>query len=397
MGLINMKLWSKGYDVDKLIEEYTVGNDFELDSYLIKFDVIASKAHAKMLFKQSHIKEDELNLLLKGLDEIMNLSENNKFTISQEDEDCHTAIEKYLTENYGDVGKKIHLGRSRNDQVLVALRLFYLDKIKQIQSKIDQVNKTINEFILKYPDVPIPGYTHMQFAMPSSIKMWSESFIFALSDYKILLDSVEKVMNQNPLGSAAGFGVPLDIDKEYTAKELNFKSIQSNPMYCQLSRGNFEGQFLSTMSGIMHILNKIASDVILFSMPHFGYISLPKELTTGSSIMPNKKNPDVLEILRANYSVALGKEFEVKSIIGNLISGYNRDIQLTKKPMFEAINILESSLEVVVLLFSKLVVNEMNCKKWMLPELYATEEAYNLVKKGKSFRDAYEEIGRKFV
>jgi argininosuccinate lyase len=243
----------------------------------------------------------------------------------------------------------------------------------------------------------MPGYTHMQLAMPSSIKMWATSFIDALSDYEILLDSIKKIMNQSPLGSAAGFGVPLDIDKEFTAKELGFEKVQSNPMYCQLSRGNFESQFLSVISGIMHIFNKISSDLILFSMPHFGYFFLPKELTTGSSIMPNKKNPDVLEILRANYNVVLGKEFEIKNIIGNLISGYNRDIQLTKKPMFEAIEILENSLDVVTLLFAKLEVNEDNCKKWMLPELYATEEAYNLVKQGKSFREAYKEVGQKFV
>jgi argininosuccinate lyase len=238
----------------------------------------------------------------------------------------------------------------------------------------------------------MPGYTHMQKAMPSSTKLWAEGFIETLEDDIVLLSGALSIIDKNPLGSAAGYGVPLDIDKNITKKELGFKANYSSVTSVQISRGKHEAIILNALVNVMYTLNKIASDMILFSMPEFGYFSLPAEFTTGSSIMPQKKNPDVLELVRGKYSIVLGYEFQLKSLIANLISGYNRDLQLTKEPLMKGFDTVKECVEIMTLVVNGLKINTKKCTKAMTSELYATEEVYKLVKKGKSFREAYKEI-----
>jgi argininosuccinate lyase len=394
-----MKLWQKNYNVNKDIGAFTVGNDYLLDQKLVKYDCLASIAHAKMLGKIKVLKKQEVVKLVNALKQIINLQSAGKFNIKQQDEDCHTAIENFLVNKLGNIGKKIHTARSRNDQVLVALRLYEKYELVETKQLLSALKKALIAVIKKHGSIQIPGYTHMQKAMPSSIKMWLGSFVYAIDDDIQQLNATLKLIDQSPLGSAAGFGVPVfDINKKYTAKQLGFsKSMQS--MYSQMSRGKFEANIINVMTQVMVTLNKLATDMIMFSMKEFGYISLPKQFCTGSSIMPQKKNPDVLELVRAKYSVVLGEEFKVKSMVSNLISGYNRDLQLTKEPLMNSIEITKQCVKIMVLIVNGTELtkeNKENCKKAMTPELYATEEAYKLVKKGMSFRDAYQKIGEKY-
>ncbi len=392
-----MKLWQKNYNVDKEIEKFTVGNDFLLDKKLVKYDCIASIAHAKMLKKIGILSNSELNKIIKGLNEIIKLDRKDKFKISQEDEDCHTAIEKYLTKKYGNAGKRIHTARSRNDQVLTALRLYEKEELKEIKALLGQYKASLLAAIKKYGKVKIPGYTHMQKAMPTDIKTWLGSFVSSIEDNLKLLDAAYSIIDQSPLGSAAGFGVPsIKIDKNMTASLMGFSKAMDNPMYAQLSRGKLEATILHLLSQIMLDLNKLSTDLMLFSMQEFSFMSLPKEFCTGSSIMPQKKNLDVLELVRAKYHVVLGEEFKVKSMIGNLISGYNRDLQLTKEPLINSIETAKSCIKMMALVILKMKIDEKKCKEALTKELYATEEAYNLVKKGIPFREAYKEVSRKF-
>lgn len=391
-----MKLWQKKYKLNEKIEEFTVGNDYLLDKKLVKYDCLASIAHAKMLCKMGILTKDECSQLINALNEIIALDNKGKFVITKEDEDCHTAIENYLVKKLGDAGKKIHTARSRNDQVLTALRLYYKEEIKEVLKEAETFVKTLEEFKGKNSKVEIPGYTHMRKAMPSSVELWAEAFIESMEDNKKLLMCVLELVDQSPLGTGAGYGVPLKIDRKMTSDELGFKKIQLNPIYAQLSRGKFESSIAHALTQVMFDLNKIASDLILFSMPEFGYFELPPEFCTGSSIMPQKKNPDVLELVRAKYHIVVGEEFKLKSISSNLISGYNRDIQLTKEPVMKSFEITKESLSVMNLVVGKLKVNTENCKKAMTKELYATEKAYELVKKGIPFREAYKQISKEF-
>lgn len=393
-----MKLWKKGYDVDKEIEKFTVGNDYILDKELVYYDCIASISHAKMLKKINVLTETELKKLMTGLDEIIRIDKEKKFKIKPEDEDCHTAIENYLTKKCGEVGKKIHTARSRNDQVLTALRLYEKDKLKEIIGLIGGLIFSINRKVKLCDNVNIPGYTHMQKAMPTTIGMLLSSYTDSLKDDKLIIENTLKIIDKSPLGSAAGFNVPVfDVDKEMTAKLLNFASVQDNPIYCQNSRGKFESLIVANLLQVMMTLNKISTDLILFSMQEFSFFSLPKEFCTGSSIMPQKKNPDVLELLRARYSVILGYDATLKSLCSNLMSGYNRDMQLTKEPVMSSFNLVKDCVKILSLVFEGVVVNKLNCEKALTKELYATKDAYELVKEGMSFRDAYKEVGKKFI
>jgi len=393
-----MKLWDKGIETSKEMEKFTVGNDYLIDNKLVKYDCLASIAHAMMLQKAGVLNKEELQKLVEGLKEIILLDSKSAFEIKQEDEDCHTAIENYLVKKYGDIGKKIHTARSRNDQVLTAMRLYEKEELKQIKGMIIELGKALQTAIKKYGYVPIPGYTHMQKAMPTTVAVWLGSFYDALQDDIKQIDAAYLLVDQNPLGSAAGFGVPVfKIDKKMTAKLMGFSKVQENPIYCQLSRGKFEACVINALGQIMHDLNKLAADLILFSMQEFGYVTLPAEFCTGSSIMPQKKNPDVIELVRAKYHVVLGEEFKVKSLIGNLNSGYNRDMQLTKEPLFNSVDITKSSIAIMAKIISKMQINEEKCKKAMTNELYATEEAYKLVQKGMPFREAYKEVGKRFI
>ena len=391
------KLWQKDYKLNEEIENFTVGNDFLLDKELVKYDVLGSIAHATMLNKINIIDNNELQKLKKTLIEILELDKKNKFEIKQEDEDVHTAIENYLTKKLGNLGKKIHTARSRNDQVLTALRLYEKEELKEIKTLLGQYKDSLLTITKKYGKIKIPGYTHMQKAMPTDVKTWLGSFISSIEDNLKLLDAAYSIIDKSPLGSAAGFGIPsIKINKKMTASLMGFSEAMSNPMYAQLSRGKLEATILHLLSQIMLDLNKLSTDLMLFNMQEFGFISLPKDFCTGSSIMPQKKNPDVLELVRAKYHVVLGEEFKVKSMISNLISGYNRDLQLTKEPVISSLEIVKSCIKMMVLTVSKIKIDEKKCEEALTKELYATEEAHKLVKKGIPFREAYKKVSRKF-
>ena len=391
-----MKIWQKKYELNKQIETFTVGNDYLIDHKLVKYDCLGSIAHVKMLKKIGILNELEHNKLIMALYEIIKLDGNNAFIIKQEDEDCHTAIENYLIKKLGDSGKKIHTARSRNDQVLTALRLYYKDEIKCIINLNLKFIKKLKNFNKKYGLTKIPGYTHMRKAMPSSINMWTESFVESMKDNISLLNFILDLIDQSPLGTGTGYGIPIDINRNITAKSLGFKKIQKNPIYSQNSRGKFESTIIHGLSQIMFDFNKIASDLIIFSMPEFGFFEFPSEFFTGSSIMPHKKNPDFLELIRAKYSVIISYEFQIKNLISNLISGYNRDIQLTKNSIINSIEITKETIGLMIEIFDKLVVNKNNCKKAMTKELYATEKVYELIKDGIPFRDAYKKVSLEF-
>lgn len=388
-----MKLWQKkGVSLDPEIERYTVGNDYILDLELLPYDIKASKAHARMLSKQGYLSRDELKQLLEGLDEIAALHVQGKFEIKPEDEDCHTAIENHLVKKFGDVGKKIHTARSRNDQSMTGLRLLMKDKLKAVEMRIAELQKELEKFGKKNKGKPMPGYTHMRKAMPSSVDMLFLSYNDMLQDDLDVLRAIEKTIDKNPLGSAAGYGVPLKIDRKMTTKELGFTKVQENPIHCANSRGKYESMVVYSLNCIMQSLNRIASDLILFTMDEFGFFELPKNVCTGSSIMPQKQNPDVLELVRANAHVVNGELVKINGIVLNLPSGYNRDFQLTKEPLIRSLNIAIDSLAVMVIVISGLKTQDTRLKAAMSKELFATEKAYKLVEKGMPFREAYKKV-----
>ena len=393
---VAMKLWEKEYRLNKQVEDFTVGDDYILDQKLIKYDALASIAHAKMLGKIGILKKDEVQKLIIELNNIMELDKQDKFRILKEQEDCHTAIENHLTKELGDLGKKIHTARSRNDQVLTALRLYYREELNDCKRLTNGLIEAIEKFIRKYGKIEFPGYTHTRKAMPSSISMWGNAFIDSMQDNIKGVNFVLELINQSPLGTGAGYGIPLNIDRTYTAKLLGFRKPQENPIYTQHSRGKFESTILHTLTQIMFDLNKIATDLILFSMPELGYFELPKEFCTGSSIMPHKQNPDVLELLRAKYHIVDSCEVQIKSIIGNLISGYNRDLQLTKEPTMKGLEITKQSLLITTLIFTNLKVNKKNCSRALTEDVYATERVYELVKRDTPFREAYKTISEEY-
>jgi len=392
-----MKLWQKNSELDGEIEKFTVGNDYLLDKKLVKYDCIASIAHAKMLAKIGILSKEELISLEEGLNKIITLHSKDKFEIKQEDEDCHTAIENFLVKKCGESGKKIHTARSRNDQVLAALRLYEKEELAAIISLIKELKSKLEEASKKYGKIGMPGYTHMQKAMPTTVFVWIGSFIASIEDDLKLLEFTRSLIDHSPLGSAAGFGVPIiEVDKNLAASLAGFKKAMENPLYAQMSRGKYEAVIAGALSQIMLSLNKLATDLALFSTKEFGYVSLPDEFCTGSSIMPQKKNPDVLELLRAKYHVVLGEEFKIKSIISNLMSGYNRDIQLTKEPTMNCIETAKDCIKIMALLVEKLKISQEKCKEAMTPEIYATEELNKLVRKGVPFREAYRQVGEKY-
>jgi len=393
-----MKIWEKGYSLDNEVEDFTVGDDHIVDMDLIVYDCIASKAHAQMLNSIGILDDGEVKSLAGALDEIISLVKKGEFEISKQDEDCHSAIENYLVKKCGEAGEKIHTGRSRNDQVLTAIRLFEKDALEQIKQYSESLSKALKTVVEKYGNVEVPGYTHMQKAMPSSFGQWAKSFVYALADQSKLLDSVAALVDQSPLGTAAGYGVPIvKLDKEMTAKSMGFSRVQDNPIYAQLSRGKFEAEVLNACTQVMLVLNKMSSDLIMYSMSEFGFVTLPKEFCTGSSIMPQKINPDVLELVRAKYHAVMADEFKVKSMIGNLISGYNRDVQLTKGALIDSVKTTLSSLSIMTKIVNGMSVNHEACKKAMTSELYATEKVYELVKDGMPFRQAYQKVAKGYV
>ena len=387
------KLWQKGYTLDSLMEEFTVGNDYLLDSNLVSADCLASIAHARTLEKANILSKTELAALESTLCEILQLDLAGKFTISLADEDCHTAIEAYLTEKVGDAGKKIHTGRSRNDQVQTALRLWMREFVLQLSIETAKLARTLLDFAKKHEFVPMPGRTHMQLAMPSSVGLWAASFAEELLDELSILKHLSTVLDQSPLGSAASYGTPLSLDRSFSAKTMGFRKVQNNVLYANNSRGKFEAMVLDGCDYIGLTLSKIAQDLILFSLPEIGYFTLPKELCTGSSIMPQKRNPDGLELTRSRSAVISSCSQRVKGIIRSLPSGYNRDFQDTKEPLITGSKTTLTAVRVMQLMIERLAVNEGALLAGCKSELYATDEVLKRLDEGGSFRDVYKEVG----
>ena len=390
------KLWEKGGALDARVEAFTVGDDPLLDQRLVPHDCRASIAHVRTLGKAGVLTDDEVDKLTAELKHIIELHAVGDFPIPPELEDCHTTIEHHLTQALGELGKKVHTGRSRNDQVLAALHLYYDDELGAVSGLICELIAALTKFAEQHGDVPIPGHTHTRKAMPSSVDYWAKGFIGALSDDITVLCPVRALAQRSPLGTGAGYGVPLEFDQEFTANGLGFMHIMENGVHAQLSRGKLAAAILHALSQVTATLNAMACDLILFSIPAFGYLELPEEMTTGSSIMPQKKNPDVLELVRASHHRVVAREHEVQGICSNLISGYHRDYQLTKGPVFTGLDTTKDCLAIMAEVIQGLMVNEENCQKAMTDELYATEEVYKLVKEGVPFREAYKQVSRQY-
>jgi argininosuccinate lyase len=388
-----MKLWNKGYDLHPEIEAYTAGDDVELDRVLVPYDCTASAVHARVLEHAGVLTQEETARLVETLSELKAEAERGEFTIRPDEEDGHTALENRLVAKLGDLGKKIHTARSRNDQVLTALRLYMKDRMDGVGSGIDALVAALESRIEKDGEVELPGYTHTRRAMPSSVALWAGSFVESLVDVKRTVGAARELIDQSPLGTGAGYGIPiLEIDRELAARELGFARVQQNPLYVQNSRPKFEATVVSALVDVMADLNKLASDLILFTAEEFGFFSLPRELCTGSSIMPHKLNPDALEMLRARYHEVLAHEFHIRSTAGNLISGYHRDFQCTKRPLMRSFTVTAASLSVVRVVVVGLAVDREACAHACTDDVRATERVYALVREGTPFRDAYRQI-----
>lgn len=392
-----MKLWQKGYELNREVEIFTTGDDYLLDMQIIEFDCIASQVHAKMLAKIGLISKKEADAIVQELDGLLGLIKSGEFRIMPEQEDCHTAIEEYLTQKLGEPGKKIHTGRSRNDQVLTAIRLYTRAQLQNVLEQLHKAIAAIEGFVERVGEVAVPGFTHTRKAMPSSTRIWAEAFRDAFIDDVKLIECALELLNQSPLGTGAGYGIPLPIDRDFVAKELGFARVQTNPVYAQHSRSKFDIFAVQALAQIMFDCNRLATDLIFFTLPELDLFKLPDEFQTGSSIMPQKKNPDVLELLRARFHEVNGYENTIRNCTANLISGYNRDVQITKEPLIKAFNSSLQAIAITGLLFQNLAVNPEKCARAMTEELFATEQAYRLVQEGVPFREAYRRIAEKFV
>jgi|TARA_B110000914_G_scaffold210521_1_gene209764 argininosuccinate lyase len=390
------RLWDKGLPLDQRVLNYTAGEDHLLDARLITYDVRASIAHAEMLSIIGLLTEDDCQKITNGLKQLLVDYNKGKWKINLEDEDIHTALEVNLTQLIGEVGGRIHLGRSRNDQVLVALRLYMLDAIDEISLSTDKLCGSLDSLKQRQGEISLPGMTHMQHAMPSSVGLWCEAFIEAFEDGKIGLRNAKIRSNKNPLGSAAGYGTPgLPLDRSITTEKLGFAETQLPVTAVQLSRGKGEAHLLFELTMVMQDLGRLASDLLLYYTQEFSYISLTPEVTTGSSIMPQKRNPDVLELIRATTATVNACLNECLMIVAKLPSGFQRDLQKIKAPLFRAIDISTESIEIMAYLISSLEFLPENIK--LDKNLFAAEEAYKLVlDEGISFREAYRRIGKNY-
>jgi argininosuccinate lyase len=375
------------------MEEFTVNKDYVLDQQLVISDALASIAHARGLSSIGLLAEEELSLLEEALRQVISLRVSDAFPITAEDEDCHTAIEGFLTRMVGEAGKKIHTGRSRNDQVQTALRLWMREFSLKLCRETGTLAKSLLEFAKKHEFVPMPGRTHMQIAMPSSVGLWAASFAEELYDEAQHLMHLSWTFDQSPLGSAASYGVPLPLDREFVASEMGFSRVQNNVLYANNSRGKFEAMLLDSCDYIALTISKLAQDLILFTLPEFGYFSLPQELCTGSSIMPQKKNPDGLELARSRSALVSSSAMAVKSIIRSLPSGYNRDFQDTKEPLMQGTKATWQLVAIMDRMLKGLVVHEEALSKACVPSLYATDVVLARVLEGGNFRDIYKDVG----
>lgn len=391
------KLWQSDASaiLNPLIEQYTVGDDFKYDQQLVGYDIQASKAHAQMLAAIGILTGEEMQQLQNALDELYIQWQNGEFIISQEQEDGHTAIEQYLIAQLGDVGKKIHSGRSRNDQSMVMMRLYLKEQLQKTIELNDLVLKAFAGMAKKVETTPMPGYTHLQKAMPTTVALWLDSYACAFADMQDLLRATLSLIDQNPLGSAAGFGVSLPIDRSLTTKTLNFKKTQENPMYCGLSRGFFELLAVQALNPLMVLSGKFAHDMLLFTTEEFDFFSLPNSFTSGSSIMPHKHNYDLFEIMRGRANSFGNFSGQLQAVCSGMGSGYQRDLQLTKSTTLEAFAVAGDTLKVLGLVVCELRLNEDKLTAAITPDMHSVSEINKLVEQGMPFRDAYHEVKKK--
>ena len=388
-----MKLWEKNFEINKEIERFTVGRDREMDLYLAKYDVLGSMAHITMLESIGLLEKEELKPLLAELKNIYHLAEKGEFTIEDGVEDVHSQVEMLLTEKLGDLGKKIHSGRSRNDQVLVDLKLFTRHQLKDIA---DEVKILFDELIQKsnqYKDVLMPGYTHLQVAMPSSFGLWFGAYAESLADDMLFLQAAYRMTNRNPLGSAAGYGSSFPLNRTMTTELLGFDSMDYNVVYAQMGRGKMERNVGFAIATIAGTLAKMAFDACMFNSQNFSFVKLPKECTTGSSIMPHKKNPDVFEVIRAKSNKLQSLPQQITLIMNNLPVGYFRDLQIIKEVFLPAFDELKDCLQMAAYIINKIEVNEHILDNPMYDPIFSVEEVNRLAAAGMPFRDAYKKVG----
>ena len=390
------KLWKKtSTKLHPDVEAYTAGTDHIFDMHILPYDIAASRVHAQGLQKAGVLTKKERMRIDATLSDILKKFRLGEITITTADEDCHTVIENHLVRALGPTGKKIHTGRSRNDQVAVAMRLYMKDHLHMIREGVIDLSKIFIEKAKAHAEMPMPGYSHTQQAMLGSVGHYFASFAESLLDDADYLAYTVKYIDKCPLGSAAGFGTSIQIDREFTARALGFASVQVNTLYCQTSRGKFESAYMEALAQLMLTLGRFANDMVLFTSQEFDYFSVDDSLVTGSSIMPHKRNLDVLELVRGNVSVVIGNQLMVKDVTKNLISGYNRDGQLIKKPLIESTDIVVKSLEVVSLVLTRLTAKPESIIAKINPAIFTADYANQLVmEKGIPFRDAYKEAAR---
>lgn len=387
------KIWNKGFDADKLVENFTIGRDREFDERLAKYDIIGSMAHIKMLVKIGLLEAEEEEILQAELQNIFAEVESGNFRLAEDAEDIHSQIEAMLTERLGDIGKKIHSGRSRNDQVLVDLKLFFKDEIRKIKDDALQLFNLLQSLSAKHKSVLLPGYTHGQIAMPSSFGLWFGAYAETLVDDMHTLVAAWRVANQNPLGSAAGYGSSFPLDREMTTRELDFDTMNYNVVAAQIGRGKTERILAFSIASFASTLNKLAADNCMYLSGNYGFISYPDNLTTGSSIMPHKKNPDVWELIRAHSNRLQSLPNEIVMMTTNLPHGYHRDFQLLKENLFPALETLHTLFEMTHFMLSHISVNKniLNDEKYKY--LFTVEKVNQLVLQGVPFREAYQQVG----
>ena len=387
-----MKLWEKGIPTDKQIEQFTVGNDRELDLVLAKYDALGSIAHAKMLCQIGLLTEEETDSLVLALEDIIVDVEKGNFEIEDSFEDVHSKIEYLLTVKLGDAGKKIHTARSRNDQVLVDVNLYLKDVVTEFKSQVKTLFDLLMDSAEKHQNVLLPGYTHLQIAMPSSFGMWFSAYAETLIDDITMFNAALKIVDQNPLGSAAGYGSSFPINRTFTTQELGFETLKYNSVAAQMSRGKSEKTVAFAMSSVAATLAKLAMDVCLYMSQNFDFITLPAHLTTGSSIMPHKKNPDVFELIRGKCNKIQALPYEITLITNNLPSGYHRDLQLLKEGLFPAIQNLKACLDIAIFSIKDIKVKDNILADKKYDYLFTVDTLNEMVVAGMLFRDAYKTV-----
>lgn len=386
-------LWNKGKEASLAVEEFTVGNDRELDLRLATYDVRGSKAHIRMLESIGLLEKNELDTLLAALDRIEDSIGQGDFVLEDDVEDIHSQVELLLTRELGDTGKKIHSGRSRNDQVLVDIKLFLKDELEKLRSEVLDMFHKLQELSERHKDVLMPGYTHAQLAMPSSFGLWFGAYAEALVDDMYMLRGAYRVVDRNPLGSAAGYGNSFPLDREMTTALLGFRTPVYNSIACQLERGKCEKDVAAAMGSVALTLNKFAADCCMYMCPNYGFISFPDELTTGSSIMPHKKNPDVWEMVRGKCNMVMAAESEISMLCSNMPHGYHRDYQLLKDILFPRLELLHDCLKISCFMLENISINEHLLDNPMYNYLFTVEEVNRRTKEGTPFREAYRQVG----